>query len=151
MRRVSKDDRVTKKVKMEDNKFRQIQDAVDQLLNVKSIAKRKKKSDNDKKREMFCLIIQSIEEINVRQNLLYADMRIDFSTYDEKFFIVIDSLIEMNFGKQCSDLIGFYLYDRFAADGSMNPILTEDGRELYLKDPYDLWDLMKLVNKKIAE
>lgn len=136
---------------MEDNKFREIQNAVDQLLNVKSIAKRKKKSDNDKKREMFCLIIQSIEEINVRQNLLYADMRIDFSTYDEKFFTVIDSLLEISFGKQCLDLIGFYLYDRFAADGTMNPILTEDGRELYLKDPYDLWDLMKLINKKISE
>lgn len=136
---------------MEDNKFREIQNAVDQLLNVKSIAKRKKKSDNDKKREMFCLIVQSIEEINVRQNLLYADMRIDFSTYDEKFFMVIDSLIEISFGKQCLDLIGFYLYDRFNADGTMNPIMTEDGRELYLKDPYDLWDLMILVNRKIAE
>jgi len=57
----------------------------------------------------------------------------------------------MSFGKQCSDLIGFYLYDRFAPDGSMNAILTEDGRELFLNDPYELWDLMKLINKKIAE
>jgi hypothetical protein len=133
------------------NKFREIQNAVDQVLNVKSITKRKKKSDNDKKRELFFLIIQSIEEINIRQTLLYADMRIDFSTYDEKFFTVMDSLIEISFGKQCSDLIGFYLYDRFAEDGSMIPILTEDGRELYLKDPYELWDLMKLINKKISE
>lgn len=133
------------------NKFREIQNAVDQVLNVKSITKRKKKSDNDKKRELFFLIMQSIEEINIRQTLLYADMRIDFSTYDEKFFTVMDSLIEISFGKQCSDLIGFYLYDRFAEDGSMNPILTEDGRELYLKDPYELWDLMKLINKKISE
>jgi len=136
---------------MEENKFREIQNAVDQLLNVKSIAKRKKKSDNDKKREMFFHIIQNVEEINVRQTLLYADMRVDFSTYDEKFFTIIDSLIEMSFGKQCSDLIGFYLYDRFAPDGSMNAILTEDGRELFLNDPYELWDLMKLINKKIGE
>jgi hypothetical protein len=137
---------------MEDiNKFREIQNAVDHLLNVKSVAKRKKKNENDKKREIFFQLINSIDQINVRQALLFADLRVDFSTYDEKFFEVIDGLIQMSFGKQCSDLIGFYLYDRFNTDGSMNPILTEDGRELYLKDPYELWDLMKLINKKIVE
>jgi hypothetical protein len=137
---------------MEDiNKFREIQNAVDHLLNVKSIAKRKKKNDNDKKREIFFQLINSIDQINVRQSLIFADLRVDFSTYDEKFYEVIDGLIQMSFGKQCSDLIGFYLYDRFNTDGSMNPILTEDGRELYLNDPYELWDLMKLINKKIIE
>jgi hypothetical protein len=136
---------------MEENKFREIQNAVDQLLNVKSIAKRKKKNDNEKKRESFFQIIQTIEELNIRQNLLYADMKIDFSTYDEKFFTIIDSLIQINFGKHCSELIGFYLYDRFADDGSINPILTEDGREIFLNNPYELWDLMKLVNKKIID
>lgn len=137
---------------MEDiNKFREIQNAVDHLLNVKSVAKRKKKNENDKKREIFFQLINSIDQINVRQALLFADLRVDFSTYDEKFFEVIDGLIQMSFGKQCADLIGFYLYDRFNVDGSMNPILTEDGRELYLNDPYELWDLMKLINKKIIE
>lgn len=137
---------------MEDiNKFREIQNAVDHLLNVKSVAKRKKKNENDKKREIFFQLINGIDHINVRQSLLFADLRVDFSTYDEKFFEVIDGLIHMSFGKQCADLIGFYLYDRFNTDGSMNPILTEDGRELYLNDPYELWDLMKLINKKIIE
>ena len=137
---------------MEDiNKFREIQNAVDHLLNVKSVAKRKKKNENDKKREIFFQLINSIDQINVRQSLIFADLRVDFSTYDEKFFEVIDGLIHMSFGKQCSDLIGFYLYDRFNVDGSMIPILTEDGRELYLNDPYELWDLMKLINKKIIE
>jgi len=137
---------------MEDiNKFREIQNAVDHLLNVKSVAKRKKKNENDKKREIFFQLINNIDQINVRQTLLFADLRVDFSTYDEKFFEVIDGLIQMSFGKQCSDLIGFYLYDRFNVDGSMIPILTEDGRELYLNDPYELWDLMKLINKKIIE
>jgi hypothetical protein len=133
------------------NKFREIQSAVDQLLNIKSIAKRKKKSDNDKKRETFFYTINTIEELNIRQNLLYADLKVDFSSYDERFYQIIDSMMHLAFGKQCTDLIGFYLYDRINPDGTMNPILTEDGRELFLNDPYELWDLMRLVNPKIIE
>lgn len=137
---------------MEDiNKFREVQNAVDHLLNVKSVAKRKKKTENDKKRELFFELINNIDQINLRQSLIFADLRVDFSTYDEKFFEVIDSLFRMSFGKQCTDLIAFYLYDRFNIDGTINAVITEDGSELYLNDPYQLWDLMKLVNKKIIE
>lgn len=137
---------------MEDiNKFREVQNAVDHLLNIKSVAKRKKKTENDKKRELFFELINNIDQINLRQSLIFADLRVDFSTYDEKFFEVIDSLFRMSFGKQCTDLIAFYLYDRFNIDGTINAVITEDGSELYLNDPYQLWDLMKLVNKKIIE
>ena len=133
------------------NKFREIQNAVDQLLNIKSVTKRKKKSSNDKKRESFFQIINTIDELNVRQNLLYAEMGVDFSSYDERYYNIIDMLIALSFGKQCTDLIGFYLYERINVDGSINPIITEDGRELFLKDAYELWDLMRLINPKIAD
>ena len=133
------------------NKFREIQNAVDQLLNIKSVTKRKKKSSNDKKRESFFQIINTIDELNVRQNLLYAEMGVDFSSYDERYYNIIDMLIALSFGKQCTDLIGFYLYERINVDGSINPIITEDGRELYLQDAYELWDLMRLINPKIAD
>lgn len=133
------------------NEFRQIQNAVDKLLNVKSVAKRKKKNDSDKKREIFFQIIQGIEELHVRQHILYADMKIDFGNYDELFFTVIDNLLELNFGPKIAHLIGFYLYDRLNPDGSINPLMTEDGRELILHDPYQLWELIKAVNPKISE
>jgi hypothetical protein len=135
----------------DQNEFRQIQNAVDKLLNVKTIAKRKKKGDSDKKRELFFQIIQNIEEIHVRQNLLYADIKVDFGNYDEPFFTIIDQLIELHFGPKSAHLIGFYLYDRMNADGSINALLTDDGHELFLQDAYQLWELLKAVNPKLAE
>lgn len=133
------------------NEFREIQNAVDKLLNVKTVAKRKKRNESDKKRELFFTIVQNVEEILVRQNLLYADIQIDFSAYDEKFFQIIDQLLDLNFGPKGAHLIGYYLYDRMNPDGTINPILTEDGRELILTDPYQLWELLKAVNPKISE
>lgn len=130
------------------NEFREIQNAVDKLLNVKTIAKRKNKAESDKKRELFFQIIQNLEELNVRQHLLYADINVDFSKYDDQFFNVIDQLLDLNFGTKVSNLIAFYLYDRMNPDGSVNPILTEDGREIILTDPYQLWELIKAVSDK---
>ena len=100
--------------------FKQIQLGVDSILGTKTLIRRKRKSNSDKKREIFFNLINSIDELTVRQNLMYADLNLDFSNYDEKFFTVIDALLYMHFGKQCMEVISFYLYERLNADGTMN-------------------------------
>lgn len=127
------------------NEFREIQTAVDAILNVKSIAKRKKKNDSEKKRELFFQIIHSMEEMNVRQSILFADLTLDFSSYDEMFFKVIDQLILLHFGKKAANLIDFYLYERINPDGTINPVYSENGDELYINDAYQLWDLIQVI------
>ena len=131
--------------------FRQIQLGIDTIIGTRSILRRRKKNSSDKKRELFYNLINSIEELNLRQNIMYADLDLDFSNYDEKFFTVIDSLLYMNFGKQCTELIAFFLYERINTDGTLNPIMTEDGQELFLDSAYDLWNLMCQVNPKLNE
>lgn len=131
--------------------FKQIQLGVDSIIGTKTIIRRRKKNNSDKNRELFFNVINSIEELNVRQNLMYGDLNLDFADYDEKFFEVIDTLIYMNFGKQCTEVIGFYLYERMNADGTLNPIMVDDNKELFLENPYDLWNLLCKINPKIDE
>lgn len=131
--------------------FKQIQLGVDSIIGTKTIIRRRKKNNSDKNRELFFNVINSIEELNVRQNLMYGDLNLDFADYDEKFFEVIDTLIYMNFGKQCTEVIGFYLYERMNADGTLNPIMVDDNQELFLENPYDLWNLLCKINPKIDE
>jgi len=57
----------------------------------------------------------------------------------------------MMFGKQCMELIGFYLYDRINQDGSMNALIVNDKDQVILNNPYELWNLMCKVNPKIDE
>ena len=131
--------------------FKQIQLGVDSILGTKTLIRRKRRSNSDKKREMFYNLINSIEELNVRQNLMYADLNLDFSNYDEKFFTVIDALLFMHFGKECMEVISFYLYERVNADGTLNAILDEEDQEIILNNPYELWNLLCQLNTKLDE
>jgi len=134
-----------------EKEYKQVQFGIDYILGTKTLIRRKKKSASDKKRELFFNTITSLEELIVRQNLVYADLDLDFSNYDEKFFNVIDMLIFTNFGKQGMELIGFYLYDRLNGDGTQNPVIVNDTEEVFLNNPYDLWNLICKINPKIDE
>jgi len=135
---------------MSDN-FKEVQTAVDNMLNVKSYVRRKKKTQSDKKKEMFVQMINSLDEIFVRQGLMYADMDLDMFKYDEKFLGVIDVMIYFHFGEACSEVIAFYLYDRQNPDGTLNPIFDDNDNEILLQNPYDLWNLLIMINPKIQD
>jgi len=135
---------------MADN-FKEVQNAVDNMLNVKSYVRRKKKTQSDKKKEMFVQMINSLDEIFLRQCLMYADMDLDMFKYDEKFLGVIDAMFYLHFGESCSEIITFYLYDRRNPDGTLNPLTDENNTEIILLTPYDLWNLLVSINPKIQD
>ena len=131
------------------NDFRNVQTAVDGLLNIKSVVRRRKKTEQNKKKEMFTSIINGLEEAIVRSNIAMIDFGLDYSAYDETFLNVIDSLLYMNFGKDAAELISYYLWDRMNPDGSINPIFDEDDKEILLQDAHQLWELLCKLNPKL--
>lgn len=131
--------------------FKGIQLGVEAILNTKTIVRRRRRSASDKKKELFAGLINTLEEIRVRQSLMYADLSLDFSTYDEKFFAAIDILLHMNFGSKGADVIAFYLYDRLNGDGTVNPLVVNGKHEVMLMNPYDLWSFLCQVNPKLNE
>ena len=131
--------------------YNQLRVAVDSILNASSAIKRKKRTEAEKKMEMFRQIINTLEEIQARSFIASYELNLDMNNYDEKFLEVIDALLYMNYGKDCYELISFYLFERVnPEDGSVNPIMIEEsGEEVYLNDPYDLYNLMKRINTSI--
>lgn len=65
-----------------EKEYKQVQFAVDEILGTRTLIRRKKKSSSDKRRELFFNVITSLEELTIRQNLVYADLDIDLSNYD---------------------------------------------------------------------
>jgi hypothetical protein len=124
----------------------QIQVAINEILNVKSLIRRKKKTQLDKKRELFISIINSIEQITNRQNLMYADLQLDFANYDESFLETIDALIILHFGKEGAEVISYYLWERQNPDGSINPLQDAEGTLIILQTASELWDLLLQMN-----
>ena len=124
----------------------EIQTAINEILNVKSLIRRKKKTQLDKKREIFISIINSIEQITNRQNLMYADLQLDFANYDESFLETIDALIVLHFGKEGAEVISYYLWERQNPDGSINPLQDAEGTLIVLQTASELWDLLLQMN-----
>lgn len=135
---------------MAKQEYNQIRDAVSAMLNVSTVVRRKNKSKVEKKRELFAKTMNSLEEVLTRSHILYSDANVDFSSYDEKFMSIIDSLIFMHFGAQCFDLISWYLYDRIAPDGTQSSTINdENGNEIHIQSAYDLYDLIVRVNPNV--
>lgn len=134
-----------------EQSLNEIQSAINQMLGVKSLIRRKKKTQETKKKELFTSIINSIEAIINRQNLMYAELNLDLTNYDEAFLDTIDALIVLHFGKEGAELIAYYLWDRVAPDGSITPLVDTDNKEVYLETAQDLWNLLISINPAYGE
>jgi len=134
-----------------ERELTEIQQAINNILNVKSYVRRKKKSQSEKRRELFISIINSIEQIVTRQNMMYMELQLDFTKYDEPFLDTIDALIVLYFGKEGAELISWYLWERLNPDGTMNPLLDEEGKEVPVNSVAELWSILVAINPKYDE
>lgn len=134
-----------------EKELTEIQLAINSLLNVKSLVRRKKKRQVDKKKELFISILNSIEQLSTRQNLMYIDLQLDFSEYDECFLEIIDALILLHFGKDATEIIGWYLWDRINPDGSLNYLEDIENNKFTLENVQELWELLVMLNPTLSE
>lgn len=128
-----------------------IKKSIDDIIGVDTFLKRKKKTEDDQHRERFIKIIQALEEIEVRGMILGNDLALDFSSYDEKFYFVIDALFSIAFSKEACELIFFYIYERLNPDGTANDVEDVEGNVIPLSSPEDLWELVKLTQEKVGK
>ena len=127
---------------MKDQEYNLVKKAIDELLKVNTSFKRKKKNTLEKKKELFYAIINGIQVLDTRSSLVNADLRLDTSSYDEAFYQVIDALLLFIFGKDGYELISFYLYEKTNPDGSINTLIDDNGNEVELDTPEDLWNVL---------
>jgi hypothetical protein len=128
-----------------------VRQAVDQILNVNANLKRRTRKEFDKQRELFIQIIHQLEAVTNRSTVLFADLKVDFSTYDEGFLEILDMLLLAKYGKECFELISFYLWERLNPDQTFNTLIGPEGEEITLQSPLDLWNLMLKVNPKLEK
>jgi len=119
-----------------------IKKAVDQLLKVNSTVKRKKKAYLDKQKDLFVSIIMAMQAALVRTALVNSELKVDFSTYDEMFLQLIDSLILLHFGKDGFEVINFYLYDKLNPDGTFNELYDDEDKVVPSETPEDIWNIL---------
>jgi len=129
--------------------FENVRLAIDKLLNVKSAIKRKKQNKQTQARELFVSVINSLQMVQTRATIMFSDLKLDYSTYDEPFLEIIDALLLMKFGKEASEIISYYMWERHNPDGSVNEIYDENENIIPLENATDLWNIvLKLSTDK---
>ena len=135
----------------EKNHAEGIKQSIESIIGVDTVLKPKRKTDDDIQREKFIQVIQMIEKAEVRGMLLAKEVNLDFFSYDEIFYNIIDTLFELQFGKEASEIIFFYLYERIGEDGEPQELIDESGNKVPLNSPSDLWHVVKHVQSKVKK
>ncbi len=127
---------------MDENSYDDIKKAVDQLLKINSTVKRKKKAYIDKQKDLFVGVTMALQAVQTRTVLTQTELKLDFSSYDEMFLQIIDSLILLHFGKEGYEVISWYLYEKYNPDGSVNELFDDDDKVIPSTTPEDIWNIL---------
>lgn len=133
---------------MNDEHAQGIKQSIETIIGTDTVLKRKKKTEEDLNRESFEKIIQLMDEIQVRDVLMMADLGLDYSKYNEKFYEVIDRMFGLHFGAEAAEIIFFYIYERINPDGSVNELADQNDQPVALNSPTDLWYLVNHIKNK---
>jgi hypothetical protein len=116
-------------------------------VNIKS---KKKKVLSEK--ETLIDIIILLEECFVRSSLLEQN-NLNIMNYEESFYIMIENLLYLKYGEHKTDIILWWIYDRFDEEGELKPIKLiskEDSseKEITIQTAEQLWDFLKQIDNQ---
>jgi hypothetical protein len=116
-------------------------------VNIKS---KKKKSLSEK--EIFTDIVLLLEECFIRSNLL-EHHDINIISYDEPFYIMIENLLHLKYGENKTNIILWWVYDRFDEEGELKFVkfLNKDEeveKEITIQTAEELWNFLKQIDNQ---
>jgi len=129
------------------NQKREIQEIFEKILGAPLDLKIIPHPDEEKLKETFTRIITNFEFVWKRQ-LDLEKYEVDLTTYDDKFFRIIEDLIHFCFDPEAAEAIIFYIYTRTTEDGEVQSFTDSDGKEYKFNDINDLWEYMLNVAEK---
>jgi len=121
---------------------KEIKEALEQILG-SSVTMRDDGSDPvDELKNDFVKLIDLFESVWKRQNDLLEVQGLDFTSYDENYFRLVEGFIHFCFEGVAADAILFYIYSRKDEDGTLHPFLDSKGQEHTFENVDDLWEFL---------
>ena len=79
----------------------------------------------------------------VIENKLFEEGGVELSRVTDPLWFVIENSFKFIYGEKATDLILWYVYDRFSPDGEIIELEDEGGKTYILKTPKDLWSYIQ--------
>ena len=95
-------------------KNEQLKKDLKNILKIKGNVTRSRPVKVQIKKEHFCTFLENYKFANNRALILKTDFQVDFVHFEEPFVQAIEALIKLHFNSNQSQLIEWWLYDKFA-------------------------------------
>ena len=110
----------------------------------------KKKGLSEK--ELFIDIVNVFDECNQRTEDLEETYMMGISSYDEAFYLMIENLLYIHYGEWKTDIILWWVYDRFGPEGEIMAIELNDhdsnsAESVIVETAEQLWSFLKRIDK----
>jgi len=101
------------------------------------------KTESEREEILFIDTVETIEHIWHAEHELHNDYGVDLLGFNQYHYHAIENLIIAKYGYNKAEVIWWWILDRFAEDGELLGVETEDGEVYVLETPKDLWELLK--------
>jgi len=117
------------------------------ILKIKGNVTRSRPVKGQIKKEHFCRFIENYKFANDRALMLKTDFQVDFVHFEEPFVQAIEALLKLQFNKNQTQLIEWWLYEKFNQQDSTVLQLnnTETEEEIPSDTPEELWFLLQTL------
>ena len=118
------------------------------LFTIHPLSYRIRRKTLDKKsmdKKLFIEVITTLKQIEDRRDFMAEEIGMDVTTYEDKFFSVMENLMKMHFTKEQLALIQMYLYQLVPDkewDGTITIEKNKKEQVLPFKKPEDVWKVI---------
>tara|TARA_B100001287_G_scaffold7015_1_gene5365 strand:+ start:5977 stop:6381 length:405 start_codon:yes stop_codon:yes gene_type:complete len=123
------------------------------LFSIHPLSYRIKRKTLDKasmEKKLFIEVINTLKQIEERRDFMQEEIGMDVTTYEDKFFSVIENLMKMHFSKEQLALIQMYLYQLAPDkewDGTITVTKNKVEENVPFKKPEDVWKVITNFTK----
>jgi hypothetical protein len=117
----------------------------------KNVNIKPKKQKGLSEKEIFIDIVSLLDECFSRSASL-EQHNLNITTYDEPFYIMIENLMFLKYGEWKTDIILWWVYNRYNEEGEIMPIKLNDHvenveEEVMIENADQLWEFLKRIDK----
>jgi len=93
---------------------------------------------------VFCLFISKLDESRVKEDMIFDEAGIDLKKVTDPLWLVIENMMRMLYGEEATEMIMWYLFERFDSNGKLLELFDEITKKKYkIKTPKDLFAFIK--------
>ena len=105
-------------------------------------------------KEIFIDLVSTLDQCWQRTKIVEHEINIGVGNYEEPLYMTIENLFFLYYGDLIASITLWWVFERLDEDGNLLPIvinmdsgLDENGEEVFIKTPLQLWKLLQKINK----